>query len=76
MTNSISYFLLENDGRLCPKAHQLVQDICLRLRWVGGDSNRHLWGYLAVRPIYKCPFKGQNKTTPKGGFIQNKGQLI
>lgn len=27
--------MLENDGRLCPKAHQLVQDIRLRLRWVG-----------------------------------------
>jgi hypothetical protein len=52
--------VLENDGRLCPKAHQLVQDIRLRLRWVGGDSYRHLWGYLAVRPIYKCPFKGQS----------------
>jgi hypothetical protein len=60
MTNTISYFLLENDGRLCPKAHQLVQDIRLRLRWVDGDSYRHLWGYLAVRPIYKCPLKGQN----------------
>jgi len=59
MTNSISYFLLENDGRLCPNAHQLVQDIRLRLCSIGGDSYRQPWGYLAVRPIYICPFKGQ-----------------
>ena len=57
---NVHHAVLENDGRLCPKAHQLVQDIRLRLRLVGGDSYRHLWGYLAVRPIYKCPFKGQN----------------
>lgn len=60
MLNLLSALVIDKRARLCPKAYQLVQNIRLRLRWVGGDSYRHLWGYLAVRPIYKRPFKGQS----------------
>jgi hypothetical protein len=45
-----------------------------RSRELTGTVMEHPWS--AYHCYMKCPFKGQNKTTPKGGFIQNKVQLI